>query len=247
MAAEHARERERELECDADSGEILVRVAAPGTSRVEHGKAIGERPARQVVVGDDHVDPGATGRRHRIAGARAAIAREEHRRAPRDGGLDAGRREIVAVLDAARDERLGAPAEQADGAQEERRRADAVHVVVAVHEHELAGRDGARETLDGAIHVEHLRGIVQLLELRAEIPLGGLDGREAALTEQAADVTREPELLGERVDRGGSRFRRHHPASLRTNACSGCGHARKLRVARRGDNGARAHADHDAA
>ena len=56
VAADRARQRQRELERDADGGEILVRRRTPGALGIEHRVRRRQRPARQMVVADDDVD-----------------------------------------------------------------------------------------------------------------------------------------------------------------------------------------------
>ena len=56
VAAQRARDGERELERDADRGEILVLRPAARTLRIEHRVRVRQVAARQVVVADDDVD-----------------------------------------------------------------------------------------------------------------------------------------------------------------------------------------------
>ena len=69
-------------------------------------------------------------------------------------GAHAGVGQIVAVLEAARDERHRVAAQRAQRSHHQRRRADAVDVVVAVDEDRLVVAERAHESLDGAIEVE---------------------------------------------------------------------------------------------
>ena len=49
-------ERLHQLERHADAGQILVRIGAVGTARVEHGERRRKRRVRLVMVGDDEID-----------------------------------------------------------------------------------------------------------------------------------------------------------------------------------------------
>ena len=141
VAAQRARECERELERDAHRSEILVRVLAAVLLRIEHRETRRQRTARQVMIGDDDVDPRLARDFDGRERVRAAVAGDEHLRARCDGGVHAGEREVVAVLDAPRDERNRIAAEPADGAEQHGGGRHAVHIVVAVHHDALAARE----------------------------------------------------------------------------------------------------------
>ena len=72
-------ERKRELERDADRGEIAIRRRAARAFRVQHGEGRREdATARQVVIGDDHVDAGVLQRSYGLVCAGATVAGNDH-------------------------------------------------------------------------------------------------------------------------------------------------------------------------
>ena len=111
------------------------------------------------MIGDDDVDP-------RLAasaiGASALVPQSQVTTTVAPAamrGAHAGDREIVAVLDAARDERNGVAAERADACAHDRRGAHAVDVVVAVDEIVSLLAKRAHEPLDRAIvHASMIAG-----------------------------------------------------------------------------------------
>ena len=76
--------------------------------------------------------------------------------------------EIVAVLETVGHERLDAPAELAQRPRQQGRAADAVDVVIAVHEDPLAVIDRRRDAIDRRLHVGQRPGVVQPLEPRPQ-------------------------------------------------------------------------------
>src|SRR5438105_15483694 len=131
------------------------------------------------MVGDDDVDSGATKSRDRADGAGSAIASDEHLRRGCQRRVHAGVTQIVAILDASRNEWNRLPAQPANDAGENRRRTDTINVVVTVDEDQLLLADSAREPLDRLVHRQEAQRIVQAIAFRAEEALG-LIGRDVA-------------------------------------------------------------------
>ncbi len=118
---------------------------------------------------------------------RAAVAGEHAAARERCGGGEAGRPEVVAVLQAVGNEHLHPGSQLPKRARQHRRSAHSVNVVVAVHEDQLAGIDGGRDTVHGLRHVGHRPGIVQVLQARTQECLRRLGLRVAALNQNAGD------------------------------------------------------------
>ena len=89
--------------------------------------------ARRVMVGDHDVHARRAGRGDLLHRRDRAVHRDEQPRPARGEPLDGGEREPVAVVDPARQVPVDVGAQRPQRADEHRRRAHAVHVVVAVH------------------------------------------------------------------------------------------------------------------
>ena len=124
-------QRGGELVGDAGGAEVDARVAADG--RV-HDRRVGQDAvgARAVVVGDDDVDAGGARRGDLVDGGDRAVGGDQQLRPARGEALHGRGRQAVAVLGAAGQKPVDVGAERAQDADEDRRRADAVDVVVAV-------------------------------------------------------------------------------------------------------------------
>ncbi len=88
--------------------------------------------ARLMVVGHDDVDAGGAGCGDLLDCGDRAVDGDQQAGAAFRQPLDRAQRKAVAVLDATRQEPVDVPAEAAQRTHEDRRRADAVDVVVAV-------------------------------------------------------------------------------------------------------------------
>ena len=125
----------------------------PGTgsrrARV-HDRRVGQRAvgARLVVVGDDDVDARARARSATSSTAVIAQSTVTSSCVPRSASRSTvARGEAVAVVDAAGQEPVDVGAERAQRAHQDRRRAHAVDVVVAVDRDARAARDVAEDQL----------------------------------------------------------------------------------------------------
>ena len=96
--------------------------------RVGQG-AVGPRP---VVVGDQHVEAGRARGGHLLDGGDGAVDGDQKPRPARREALHRGRREAVAVVEPAGQVPVHLGAEAPQAADDDRGRADAVDVVVAV-------------------------------------------------------------------------------------------------------------------
>ncbi len=141
----------------------------PGRFGLSTAYAAGSGPLGQVVVGDDHVDPRGLQPVDRRVRARPAIARDDEARPACLRRAHARVAEVVAVRQPPRNERHDGAAERAERPHHERRRADAVDVVVAVDENGLLVPYGARDALDRAIEVGELCRLVEMIEARPEV------------------------------------------------------------------------------
>src|SRR5687767_616862 len=112
------------------------------------------------MVGHDHIDSGPAQSRDGRERSRTAVTGYDDLCSGGNRRVDARIAQVVAVLDAARYERSRFSPEGANRPSEERRRANAIDVVVAVHEHELLVANGASETVDRFVHRKEAERIV---------------------------------------------------------------------------------------
>ena len=121
--------------------------------------------AQLVVVDDDRVQPQRAGDGERAVVAAAAVEGQEQGDAVGREAADGRLVQPVAVaprrqLDEGR-QRPGRGGPQ--GQRGDRRRGDAVGVVVAEHGHGLAPVDGFFESCGGLVHIQHQHGVPELL------------------------------------------------------------------------------------
>ncbi len=222
------RERHRELERDADGGEILVGRRTARPFRIQHRERAGQRSTGQMVVGDDHVDPRRLQVRDRRMRARSAVAGHDQRGAGGLRGAHARRAQVVAVRETMRNERHRRATERAQRAHHQRGGTDAVDVVVAVNENRLTGAHRSRQTLDGTIEIGQAFRLVQMVEPRAKECLRVIGLAQSARGEQAANGPRQMQFLLQPLDRRSIRLGRKKPARPRAVAHGSGSHARKL-------------------
>ena len=111
-----------------------------------------------MVVGDDDVHAEAVGVRHFLDAADAAVDRNQQRGLGGDAG-DGVQVEAIALIDAVRDVGTHGAAGGLQRHDQQRRRADAVDVKVAVDADRFAAADGAQDALHGRRHVGQLIGV----------------------------------------------------------------------------------------
>lgn len=157
-------QRERELERNADRGEVLVRVFAATLLGIQYRETIRQRFAWQVMIGDDHIDAGAAKLRNRLTSARPAIAGNNYRRVMFDRSAHAGTAKVVSIFYATRNECDGLRSKLAERSHHDRRGADTIDVIIAVNEHGLAVCAGARESVDRLGKSTHRETVAQMVE-----------------------------------------------------------------------------------
>ena len=138
VAVDVGSERGEQLVRDARAAQLGERV--PRRPR-RHDRAVGQRLARPVVVGDDHVEPEPASFSDLVDGGDPAV----HGQHERDAVLRQARERLaghpVAFVEAAGQVPLDVRPELAQARDRECGRADAVDVVVAVHADALPGGD----------------------------------------------------------------------------------------------------------
>ncbi len=120
-----------------------------------------QRLAGPVMVGDDHVDAEPQRLLHLGDGGDAAVDGENELHALLGEARDRRARDAVPLLEPTREVPDDVGAELAEGQRRERRRADPVDVVVAVHADPLSAFDSGSEPLDGCRHVTEEERIVR--------------------------------------------------------------------------------------
>ena len=123
----------------ARGGRQVVRRPAQGRVGDDPGRAVA---ARQVVVEGHRVHAELHGARQGRDRRGAAVHAHQDPRALLGEGLDRRDRDAVALVEPARQERDDVAAAPAQRADQDRRRADPVAVVVAVHRDPLPGAPG---------------------------------------------------------------------------------------------------------
>ena len=210
--AERGHERLRQLERHPRAAEVLVLRGAVDPARVEHGRGGRKDVAGEVVIGHDHVDPRRAGGADGLDGGDAAIARDDEARTHAPRFREAGRAEVVAVAQPVRHERVHGGARAPEHPREQRRRALAIHVVVAVHEDRHPAAHRGRHQGDGRAHVRPGERVAQALELGPQERLGDLRGGEATLHQDGRERLGDAEIGGERRDELRVRPVRERPA-----------------------------------
>ena len=154
-------QRGREFVGDAGRAEVDAGIAA---DRRVHDRRVGQHAvgARAVVVGDDDVHPRGARRRDLVDGGDRAVGGDEQLRTAFGEPPHGGGREAVAVLRAAGQKPVRVGTQRAQDADEDRRRADAVDVVVAVDRDPVAGLDVHQDEVAGVFDVREPRRLVAL-------------------------------------------------------------------------------------
>ena len=138
--AERGHQRLHQLEGDAGAAELGEAGAVVRALRIDDRDGRGKLRTRQVVVGDDHSNPGCAGRVDRLDRGDAAVTGQDQAGAASRAAATPGGTEVVAVAQAVRQEgrHVGARRPQRPG--EQRGGALAVHVVVAVDQDRVPER-----------------------------------------------------------------------------------------------------------
>ena len=152
-----AEQRLAELEGDAGAAELRKRVL--GRTR-RYDRAVGQRLARPVVVGDDDVEPPRPRLGDLLDRGHAAVDREHEAAAFVGEARQRFALDAVAFLEAARQVPGDVGAELAQDQDGERSRADSVGVVVPVDADALPVRDRRANRLDCLCHVPEQKRVV---------------------------------------------------------------------------------------
>ena len=188
----------------ATPGRAQVGARVAVEARV-HERRVRQRAvrARAVMVGDHDVEPERPRRGHLLDRGDRAVDGDQQVRPARGELVDRGAGEPVAVVDPARQVPVHVGAERAQRAHEDRRRAHAVDVVVAVHGDPRAALDVAVDVRGGLGEPRPLGQRVRVLRRQERAGRGGLPQPAAHqhLRDhvRAAELRRQPRRGGERV------------------------------------------------
>ena len=198
--SEGRHQRLGELEGDPGAAQVLVLGGAIGAPRIEHCRGGGEGVPGEVMIGDDHVASRGARRAHRLQRPDAAVAGDDEARAHPLRLRQARGPEVVTVAQPVRHERVHRGAGAREHPREQRRRALAIHVVVAVHEDGDPAAHRGRHQRDGRAHVRPGERVAQALELGPQERFRELRGGEAALHQDGRERLGDSEIGGERGD-----------------------------------------------
>ncbi len=137
-----------------------------------------------MVVGDDDLHAALDEGGDHLAVARSAVDGDDELEPRLETTVHDAPREPVAVLRAVGNEEMNVRAEPREDLDEERGPADAVRVVIAVHEDLIAPRDRLVEDARRLRHLVEEKGIVEMLDRGIEYPMGVVDARNAARGEK---------------------------------------------------------------
>ena len=149
------------------------------------------------MVRDHDVHAERAAERHLLNGRYPAVDRDDQRGAPLGQALNVGGRHAVAVDDPIRNQPVAVRPQLAQGADQDRRRADAVDVEIAVDGDPPAGLDRREHPLD---HVRHRPEGARRVDL-----IGGEEGARrlgrsvAAAHEGDGDRLTQAQLAGKRA------------------------------------------------
>ena len=160
-----------------------------------HDRAVGQLLARSVVVGDHHVEPHSASGRDLLDRRDAAVDRDQQLDTAPAQPLHGRPGEAVALVEAARQLPDGVGAERAQGPQQHRGGADAVHVVVAEHGDNGAALHVREDQLTCRGNARQGERVVRLLGRQEATRL--LDIAEATAREDRAHDRRDAEPLGQ--------------------------------------------------
>jgi hypothetical protein len=221
-----------ELPGDSGSAEVGKGIAAVGAVRIDHRIRDRERVLRKVMVGDDRHHSGLLDRLHLLVGGDAAIAGEKEARAEGHGVSHGLRMDAIAPLDPMGDIGVDLEVHPLQESGKDGRAGDAIHIVVAMHEHQAPFASDLQKGMDGGLEVGQeprigklgVGGADQLLGLCGVGPAPC--GQDGSGQRPETQLTAEPGLgfgiararLPEGFGPGGDRHqqaRRRPPAPLR--------------------------------
>ena len=190
-------ERLNQLQRDAHTGKVLIGVGAVVTFRVDHREGVRQFGARLVMIRDDQVDAQLPGARRGLAGANAAVDRNDQPRAVLLQTIDGRGLQTVTIPETLWNEMHDVPAKQLQGAAQYDRGRDAVYVVVTMDGDPLFRSDGIADPVDGRRHPREPERIVQIVQPRREESPRVVRCAKAANAQQAGRDSRHAELLRE--------------------------------------------------
>ena len=160
----------RELERNGRAAQRFFRVSAAGLIGIENRQRRRHRVARlrQMVVGDDEIEPESL--------RRLGLGKSSHSGVDRDGQAHAvgvcrfehARLHAIALAQPVRHMKTDYATKHFNGGLEQHDSRGAVHVVIAIEQHRLFGRDGSLQPRDGRNHSQHEEGIVELSGFRIQ-------------------------------------------------------------------------------
>ena len=202
-------QRDQQVEHDAAAGQRLARERIPGQVRIDDGIGIGEHRARQMVVGDEHVDAGGARRGDTLEAGDAVVDREQQVRLRALGEIDDLGRESVTELETVRHQEtdLGGT-ERAQTEHGDRGTGGAIGVEVAHHDDASLTRQCVGQQLGGLVDAAERLPRQQRRERVVEI------GRLAHRARQVDTLQHRVQIGAER--HAGRRWRtRHQPYLVR--------------------------------
>jgi hypothetical protein len=191
-----------QLQHHAGAAQLRERIVGrPGAD----AQAVGQLLGGAMVVGHDHVHAELAGSRHLGGGRDAAVDRDDQLHALAGQPLQRLGADAVALLEAAGQVPADLGAQRPQHQDGQRRRADAVGVVVAVHADPLAALGRGQDAVTGGAHVAQQQRVVAR-PLRLEEGAGGSRIAVAAAQQHlghgAADAQLPGQIQGGRLRAG---------------------------------------------
>ena len=185
---------------DPDTGELPVRVGLPSAMCVDDRQRGGERLRREVMVGDDRVDPRLQEGVDLGVVGDAAVGGDYQAESLLDGAEDERARDAVTVRPVP-DVHLQRVLreERAKTAIEDGRPGQPIDVEVAVDEDPLPGLDRLHDAADGALHVGEQKRGMEASDVGID---QGLPRGAAALGEENGEWTGTAERRTDRINEG---------------------------------------------
>ena len=152
--AQFGPQRHQHVEHHADASQILGRKTAPRLVRI-HDQRIGQTIARQMVIGDQHIQPQSSCHRHALDTGNAVIDRQQQIGATRGGQLHDLRRQAVTVLEAVGHQKVNACAKHAKAAHTQSGGRCTIGIVITDDQDALLARNRICQPDRGGFNVFH--------------------------------------------------------------------------------------------
>ena len=202
--AQLAIDRDDQQKGDADRRQRAVRAALVEPVRVDDRDGPRQQRLGDVMIDDDHLEPGLRGVRQRQMRRRAAIDGDDDPHALVAQAQQSRGVRAVALAQPVRDIDPGSRPDRRKEPRQQRRRGRAVDIVIAKDADRLAVVHRADEPRHGSIHVAQMRGIGQLVAQARRQEARRVVEIDAALRQQPPDDLGNPEPLGDRLSRSAS-------------------------------------------